>query len=179
MRRMDNIYRSVDSYLQNNGYEYASIDEKKEMTVEGIKQYLSKIVTDINPTISKDKLTELDIIDIRTRYNNLERKQDVYSLYSNRIGESGFHKIWNGDTWQNILMEVYTEDNKKFHLHNTSNKGSKNGRARLTEDEVRDIRKRRKNGENLNDVYQDYKDRLTKGSFSNIWSYQNWKNIIV
>lgn len=127
----------------------------------------------------RHKLTELDIIDIRTRYNNLERKQDVYSLYSNRIGESGFHKIWNGDTWQNILMEVYTEDNKKFHLHNTSNKGSKNGRARLTEDEVRDIRKRRKNGENLNDVYQDYKDRLTKGSFSNIWSYQNWKNIIV
>ena len=52
----------------------------------------------------RHKLTELDIIDIRTRYNNLERKQDVYSLYSNRIGESGFYKIWNGDTWQNILM---------------------------------------------------------------------------
>lgn len=126
----------------------------------------------------RHKLTKEDIIDIRTRYDNLERKKEVYQLYKDKIGESGFHKIWNNDTWKGIMEEVYTEDNKNFHLHNTANKGSSNGRARITEEDVKNIRLRRKNGEQLKVVYQDYKDKLTYGSFSNVWTYQNWKNII-
>lgn len=43
----------------------------------------------------KAKLTKQDIIDIREAYNNHCLKRDVYDLYKNRIGESGFHKIWN------------------------------------------------------------------------------------
>ena len=125
------------------------------------------------------KLTEKDVIDIRTRYANRERKKEVYLLYNNRIGESGFSKIWKGETWKNIMPEVYTEENKKFHSTNTGNRGSQNGRSKVTEEEVRDIRLRRKNGEQLSKVYEDYKDKLTKGSFENIWSYQNWSNIIV
>ena len=77
------------------------------------------------------------------------------------------------------MMEVYTPQNKKYHLHDTANKGSQNGRARLTEQDVRNIRLRRRNGEKLSDVYADYEHLLTKGSFTNIWSYQNWKNIVV
>lgn len=125
------------------------------------------------------KLTEEDIKDIRISYGNLERKNEVYERYKNRIGESGFHKIWNGETWKGITEEVYTPEIKLFHKHNTANKGSKNGRARLTENDVRNIRIRRKNGEALSEVYKDYQDRLTKGSFTNVWTYQNWKNIIV
>lgn len=117
------------------------------------------------------KLLKQDVIDIRTRYDNLERKEEVYQLYKNKIGISGFHKIWNGQTWQGIMMEVYTEENKKFHLHNSGNKGSKNGRTRLSEQDVRNIRLRRKNNENVNEVYKDYSDKLTFGSFKNIWSY--------
>ena len=77
------------------------------------------------------------------------------------------------------MPEVYTEENKEFHKHNTANNGSKNGRSRLTEEDVQTIRLRRKNGEKLLDVYQDYADKLTYGSFTNVWTYQNWKNIIV
>lgn len=77
------------------------------------------------------------------------------------------------------MPEVYTQENKDFHKHNTANTGSKNGRARLTENEVYEIRLRRKNGEKLSDVYVDYSDRMTYKSFSNVWTYQNWKNIIV
>lgn len=125
------------------------------------------------------KLTKKDIIDIRTRYKNKQRKADVYQLYKNRIGESGFHKIWNGDTWNGIMDEVYTKENKDFHSHNTANKGSTNGRARLTENDVKNIRLRRKAGENIKIVYQDYSHLITYGSFTNVWTYQNWKNIIV
>ena len=77
------------------------------------------------------------------------------------------------------MPEVYTQENKDFHKHNTANIGSKNGRARLTENEVYEIRLRRKNGEKLSNVYVDYSDRMTYKSFSNVWTYQNWKNIIV
>ena len=66
------------------------------------------------------------------------------------------------------MMEVYTPENKTYHLHDTANKGSKNGRAKITEDDVRQIRLRRKNGETLKNVYADYADKLTKGSFTNI-----------
>lgn len=125
------------------------------------------------------KLTRQDIINIRSRYNNQERKNEVYEDYKNLIGESGFHKIWNGDTWKNIMPEVYTTENKNFHKHNTSNQGSKNGRSKMTEQDVYQIRLRRKNGENIREVYKNYSDKLTYGSFTNIWSYQNWKNIVV
>lgn len=127
----------------------------------------------------KHKLTKQDVIDIRTRYANLERKKEVYELYKDRIGESGFGKIWKGETWKGIMDEVYTKENKDFHLHNTANKGSSNGRSRLNEEDVKIIRLRRKNGENWKTVYEDYKHLLTEGSFKNVWSYQNWKNIIV
>lgn len=125
------------------------------------------------------KLTEQDVICIRNYYKNKARRKDIYTLYKDRIGESGFSKIWKGETWKDIMPEVYTEENKNFHKHNTSNCGSSNGRSRLNEQEVYEIRIRRKNGEKLMDVYQDYSDKLTYKSFTNVWTYQNWKNIIV
>ena len=125
------------------------------------------------------KLTSEDVINIRIRYSNHERKKDVFLDYNNRIGESGFNKIWKGETWKDILPEVYTNENKIFHKNNTGNTGSSNGRARLNEEDVRQIRLRRKNGENIREVYKDYQDKLTYGSFTNVWTYQNWKNVVV
>lgn len=135
--------------------------------------------SNIGDSHPRHKLTQSDVEDIRIRYDNLERRKDVYELYKDRIGESGFGKIWKGETWRGIMMEVYSIENKNFHLHDTANKGSYNGRAKLTESDVRNIRIRRKNGEALSKVYKDYQDKITKGSFTNIWSYQNWKNIVV
>ena len=45
--------------------------------------------------------------------------------------------------------------------------------------DVYNIRLRKKNGESSSHVYEDYKDLISKGSFRNIWSYQNWKNVVV
>lgn len=124
MRRMDNIYRSVDSYLQNNGYEYASIDEKKEMTVEGIKQYLSKIITDINPTISKDKLNELDInqtIDIITSIIPEQEHESNLSnviryLLQNASQLQGRKITWERETSEDLDNGVSIEFNNKGNI---------------------------------------------------------------
>lgn len=51
------------------------------------------------------------------------------------------------------MPEVYTEENKNFHKNNTGNAGSSNGRSKLTEEDVRNIRLRKKNGEESSIVY--------------------------
>lgn len=186
------LYQAINKYgIENFSFEILEECSLEELS-EKEKFYVAKYNTfynGYNMTAGGEdnqgeshpghKLLKADIIDIRTRYDNLERKKDVYDLYKNRIGESGFSKIWKGETWQGIMMEVYTPENKLYHLHDTANKGSSNGRARLTEEEVRQIRLRRKNGEQLKEVYKDYQDKITKGSFTNVWTYQNWKNIVV
>ena len=186
------LYQAILKYGIEN-FDFEILEEcEPELLNEKEKYYIKKYDTyhngynmttggednqgDAHP---RHKLSEKDIIDIRTRYDNLERKRDVYQLYKDKIGESGFGKIWKGESWKTIMMEVYTPENKRYHLHDTANKGSTNGRARVTEDDVKTIRLRRKNGENLSEVYKDYQDKLTKGSFTNIWSYQNWKYIVV
>ena len=124
------------------------------------------------------KLTKEDVIDIRNRYNNHEDKNSVYYDYENRIGHTGFHKIWCFETWKEIMPEVYTEENRKWHnLHGQSRPGSKNPKAKLTEKDVLTIRNRRRQGEKIKDVYDNYSDRLTFGSFSNVWYYRNWPNV--
>lgn len=125
------------------------------------------------------KLAEQDVRDIRQRYANRERRMEVFKDYEDRIGKSGFEKIWKGETWKNISMEVYTNENKLFHKNNSAMKGSNNGRSKLSEKDVYDIRLRKKNGESSSHVYKDYESLITKGSFKNIWSYQNWKNVVV
>lgn len=135
-------------------------------------------VSNVGEQHPNSTLTEKDVIDIRTRYANLERKMEVRKLYP-QIRESGFNKVWKGETWKHIMPEVYTRENISFHKNNTSMSGSNNGRTKLTEEDVRSIRLRRKNGESSSEVYKDYQHLITKGSFNNIWSYQNWKNVIV
>lgn len=59
-------------------------------------------------------------------------------------------------------------------------KGSNNPRAQLMEDDVKQIRIRRMNGERLDDVYEDYKDRLDgdkRAGFSKIWLHESWIDI--
>lgn len=136
-----------------------------------------------NETIGGDlsqgraKLTEKDVVDIRTRYKNLERCMIVYQDYKDKIGRSGFNKIWKGETWKNVMPEIYTLERIEYHKKHTGNSGSYNGRAKLTENDVRDIRTRKKNGESSSTVYEDYKDKQTKNSFMQVWCYQNWLHI--
>ena len=124
------------------------------------------------------KLTEQDVIIIRTYYKNLARKRDIYQLYKDRIGESGFGKIWKGETWTNIMMDIYTPERKQYHKMHTGNSGITNSRALITERDVYNIRLRKKNGEKCSDVSKDY-PMLTKGGFYSIWSEHTWKNIVV
>ena len=77
------------------------------------------------------------------------------------------------------MPEVYTKENRDFHAHNTGNSGSSNGRSNFTEEEVKAIRTRRKNGEQRQEVYKDYSHKCKPKYFESLWYGYNWKNIIV
>lgn len=123
------------------------------------------------------KLCADDVADIRERYALLESKRSVYVDYADKIGERGFHKVWNGYTWPDIRMDVYTPENKKYHKNDTGSPAETNSRAKLTNEEVMSIRARKEAGENKYDVYETYKERMSFGSFKNMWYGYNWKNI--
>lgn len=124
-------------------------------------------------------LTTKDVIDIRTKYKNHERKKKVYEQYSDQISKSGFHKIWTGVTWKNVMPEVYTKENIEFHKFNTANKGSENGMANVFESDIIFIRTSKKKGKDSKEIYELFKNKLTYKSFLQIWYYQNWKDVVV
>lgn len=127
------------------------------------------------------KLTDDDIKDIRYRYSLMEETMiEVYEDYKERIGISGFKKIFYGYSWSHIMMEVYNEETKNWHYSKSQSRpGSKNGRAILNEEEVKSIRKRFKNGETRSQIYKDYKDRCSIKVIYNILRENNreWNNI--
>ena len=120
------------------------------------------------------------MIDIRTRYNNHERCQEVEALYKDKIGHSGFSKVWKGETWSSIMPEVYTPENKLFHRYNVGSKGSKNPKAKFTEQDIINIRTRKKNGERIDEVKKDYSYLGIRDiTFENIWYGISWQHIVV
>lgn len=56
--------------------------------------------------------------------------------------------------------------------------GSNNGRAKLTEEEIKEIRIAYQNHLKQKDVYEKFKDKITFGSFQNIWQGKSWGHIM-
>lgn len=125
---------------------------------------------------SRAKLTKQDVIDIRTRYANLERCMIVYEDYKDRIGRTGFNKIWKGETRKDIMPEIYTPENRQYHQLHTGNPGSYNGRAILNQDIVNHIREEMKTT-SLHDIWEkEYKELMPNyRSFYNSITYK-WKS---
>lgn len=81
--------------------------------------------------------------------------------------------------WISKLDTQQTGYNETSGGQGTGNRqGENNGRAKLTEQDVIDIRIARKNMKNRSEVYQLYQDKLTFLSFRNVWQGVNWKHIM-
>ncbi len=124
---------------------------------------LSDVVGEHNP---RAKLTEKDIVDIRTAYNNHQKQKEVYEKYKDIISFGYFQNIWQGRSWGHIMPEVYTKENKEYYIYQNS-LGSKSSKAKFSDEEVISIRKRYVR-ESAKEIYEDYKDRVKYPTFQQL-----------
>ena len=91
----------------------------------------------------RSRLTEKEVYEIREKYS--ERRlfiRDVYKFYKEKISFSAFEKIWEGFTWKTVHMDVYTEENKKYHREEGKRlKGSKNPFSKIDAQTLLEARK--------------------------------------
>lgn len=118
------------------------------------------------------KLTKEDIIDIRTDYKNLVLKQDSYKKYKDKISLATFSRVWNNQTYKEIMQEVYTTENKA--IQSRRQPPNKNG-AKLKEKQVIEIRKLYKQGIGITELSKQYK--VAYMTIYKIINYITWKDI--
>ena len=123
------------------------------------------------------KLTEQDVIQIRTLYQNGISRKECYELFKDKISESGFGAVWLGETWKNIMPEVFTEENKKRNSYLGRSK-SAIALRKFTLDQVHEIRKRKNNCELPSQVYKDYQNICSKECFLDLWYNKTYKEEI-
>lgn len=128
----------------------------------------------------KAQLTEADVIFIRDLYaskTTLKTKQIYEKYFQEKCGLRAFEKVWHGETWTYLHMDVYTDENK--HFYNTTGKsmpGSQNGFAAFTDEEVILIRQRYVN-ETGTQIYEDYKDRVSYSALERLLLGTTYTNL--
>lgn len=122
-------------------------------------------------------LTEEDVKIIRIAYNNHEHRKDVYEQFKNKIAFSTFSRVWDGTSWQHIMPEVLTEENKRYYAKEATN-GEKSTKAKFSNEEVLNMRTRYVS-ENARSIYNDYKDRCSYNTIQQILWGRTYKNLPV
>lgn len=123
-----------------------------------------------NPNTS---LTNIEVLNIRNRvYNNHEEPKDIYNNeYSSVMSYDRFWSMVHGDTWKNV-------DTSMIYTRKPNVTGSRNPRAKLTEEDVKQILIRKyKNKESTITIYQDYKERISYSAFEKIALRTTWKHV--
>ena len=89
------------------------------------------------------------------------------------LNELEIYYIKKYDSYHNGYNATPGGDN----IPNRAQKGEKNGRALLTEMDVRYIRECYNNHITFREVYAQYKDKISKRGLQKIWWFDTWKNI--
>lgn len=112
------------------------------------------------------KLTEEDVIFIRTKLLEGYQFREIYPKFQERISERGMKHIWWGNSWKHIMPEIYTDREKLFE---NKKKGIKLNR-KISNEEYENILIAKRNGSNRISYWEEnYKDRISLSSFNNYW----------
>lgn len=157
------LYQAIRKYGLNN-FKFEIIEEILDYNISSEREqywinYYDSYNKGYNETLGEDggsqkghclgelngraKLTQEDVIFIRKKYSEGISRNECYQFFKDKISESGFGRVWLGQTWKNIMPEVFTEENKKRNeLLGKSNSGKNN--RKLTNEQVREIRQLKK-----------------------------------
>ena len=118
-----------------------------------------------------------EIVDIRERFAKGEYWRNVYEDYKDKNeNEWSFWNLYYGNRFKLVMPEVFTEENKKKHA-TLKNSGSNNGKAKLTVEDVINIRKLHDDGVSNSEIYKLY-PQVTSVTIRNIINYKTWNNLI-
>lgn len=130
-----------------------------------------------NQFTSGGKFEYDDIVNLRERYNKGEYWRDVYEDYKWACeDEWSFWNVYYGNRYKLVMPEVFTKENRKKHS-SLKNQGMKNGRAKLTENDILTIRKLFKENTPLSELYNAY-PQVSKASIRNVVNGKTWKNLL-
>lgn len=123
----------------------------------------------------RTNLTNEDVAYIRECYNLHKRRREVYQQFQDKISFDGFASIWDGSTWKDIKMEVYTEENKNFYKYHATD-GANSDNAKFSNKEVLQMRERYVN-EDARSIYKDFKDRCSYQTLQAILWGRTYKDL--
>lgn len=111
------------------------------------------------------KLTVDDVIEIRLKWASCTiSTRELYYQYQDRIGKSGFHKIYTWQTWKDILPELNTQERRDWHANNLisyCNIGDKNVNSLLTEAQFNLLLEKRNNGATWHELYDEFGEKYS------------------
>lgn len=118
--------------------EYNSYYNGYNSTLGGTDNYQKASGEDSSASI----LSNSEVFNIRKMKSEMKyTKEYIYSLYSDKISESGFHKVWNYECYPEVAPELNTREVIEYYIH-TRPKGSSNKKCIFTKEQVQDIRDR-------------------------------------
>lgn len=118
-----------------------------------------------------------DVVDIRNRYAAGEYWKDVWKDYQWAYeNEWSFWNVYYGNRYELVMPEVFTEERRK-QQSKIGRAGANNGRAKLTEEDVLNIRLMWKEGKTRKEIYELY-PQVTTTSIRDVINNKTWKHLL-
>lgn len=124
-----------------------------------------------------DNLDYDEVCKIRERYKNGEYWLNVYEDYKDIYKDKwSFWNVYYGNRYSLVMPEVFTEENRKIHS-SLGRRGERNGRAKLSEEDVLKIRNLHDNGTSNSELYKLY-PQVTKTTIRSIINKTTWTHLL-
>lgn len=178
--RKDGVENFIFSILEECSV--TELDEKERFWITTLNTYLEGYNANSGGQFNycsqgeengRANFTNTEVLNIRNRvYLNKEEPKDIYNNeYSDRCSYDRFWSMVHGETWQNV-------DTSMIYTRTVNTAGSKNPRAKLTETDVIEIRRRKYiEKESTKSIYQDYKERISLSAFEKVVLGSTWKHV--
>ena len=156
------------------------------------KVYWNKTYKNIEPTVdpypynsefsnqfsSGNKLTYEQVVKLRKQYAAKIPWREVYENEYKELypDELTFWNIYYGNRYKLVMPEVFTDENRHFQS-SIMHSGENNGRAKLTKEEVIQMRYDFEHGIKTRKEIQQEHPNVTTTSINDVLRYKTWKNI--
>lgn len=149
-------------------------DEQRKDIVPSVEMYPNNLA--FSCQFTKSKMTYEDIVELREAYATGVDWKTLYPKYKDKVTERTFWDIFTGKQFLLIMPEVFTPENKSKRTSN-AHKGEKNSHAKLTEEDVIEIRRIYKEGQLSKKEISKLYPQVSYSTVLDVINYRSWKHI--